>query len=112
MRRSALLFASLALVATAAFSGDGNVHRNARHIPGRYIVVLAPGADGATVATSVHGRVHHEYKHGFNSLSLESTEADPHPLARNSRVQFVEEDRTLSFASTPRRLGRLAQRHR
>src|SRR5258706_15673973 len=106
MRRSALLFASLALVATAAFSGDGNVHRNARHIPGRYIVVLAPGADGATVASSVHGRVHHEYKHGFNGLSLEITDADAQALARDSRVQFVEEDATVSFASTPWGLDR------
>src|SRR5438132_852219 len=58
MRRSALFIAGIAIVATAAFGGDGSVHRSARHIPGRYIVVLDTDADadgGGTADCNGHG---------------------------------------------------------
>ena len=100
MRRSALLFAGIALVATAAFSGDGNVRRSARHIPGRYIVVLESSADTATVANTVRNlkgaRVRHTYERGVKGFALEISDADAQALARDSRVQFVEEDSTVS----------------
>jgi subtilisin family serine protease len=117
MSRSAFLFAGIALVATAAFSGDGSVHRSARHIPGRYIVVLDSGADAATVANAVRNlngaRVHHTYERGFKGLAVEISDADAQALARDSRVQFVEEDATVaiaSTASTPWGLDRIDQR--
>jgi subtilisin family serine protease len=114
MRRSALLFASIALVATAAFSGDGSVHRSARHIPGRYIVVLDSSTDTAVVANSVRSlngaRVHHTYARGFKGLAVEISDADAQALARDSRVKFVEEDATIAVATTPWGLDRVDQR--
>ena len=117
MRRSAFLFAAIALVATAAFSGDGSVHRSAQHVPGRYIVLLDPIADTATVSNSVRnfngGRVHHTYDlgdRGFKGLSVEISDADAQVLSRDARVQFVEEDAIVTIASTPWGLDRIDQR--
>jgi subtilisin family serine protease len=114
MRRTTLLFACIALVATAAFSGEGNVRRSARRIPGRYIVVLEAGADTATVANTVHNikgaQVRHTYERGLKGLSVEISDADAQVLARDARVQFVEEDATVAVASTPWGLDRIDQR--
>jgi aqualysin 1 len=117
MKRRALLFASMAVVATAAFGGDGNVHRSSKHVPGRYIVVLDPNADTATVSSSVRnfngGRVHRTYDRGdrrFKALSVEINDADAQSLSRDARVQFVEEDATVTIASTPWGLDRIDQR--
>src|SRR5438105_13185778 len=114
MRRSALLIAGIAIVATTLFGGDGSVHRSARHIPGRYIVVLDPSADTATIANTVRNlkdaRVHHTYERGFKGLAVEISAADAQALARDSRVQFVEEDATVAIASTPWGLDRIDQR--
>ncbi|MGZ8867728.1 MAG: hypothetical protein ACXW2P_05235, partial [Thermoanaerobaculia bacterium] len=72
MRRASLLFAAFALVASAAFSGDGQVRRSARRIPGRYIVAVNTGADAATVATSARAlkgaQVRHTYKRGLKGF--------------------------------------------
>jgi subtilisin family serine protease len=117
MKRSALLFASMAVVATAAFGGDGNVHRSSKHVPGRYIVVLDPNADTATVSNSVRnfngGRVHHTYdrgNRGFKGLSVEINDADAQSLSRDARVQFIEEDAVVNIASAPWGLDRIDQR--
>src|SRR5438128_4967594 len=105
MRRSAFLFAGLALAATAAFSGDGSVHRNARHIPGRYIVVLDSSADTATFANAVlnlnGALIHRTYERGFKGLAVEISDADANALASDSRVQFAEAYATVAVASTP-----------
>ncbi len=114
MRRTAFLFAGIALMATSAFSGDGSVHRSARHIPGRYIVVLNSSADTATVANGVRNlkgsKVHHTYDRGLKGLAVEISDADAQALAGDARVQFVEEDATVSVASTPWGLDRIDQR--
>src|SRR5712691_8200530 len=105
MRRTALLFAGIALVATAAFSGDGNVRRSTRRIPGRYIVVLESTANTDDVANTVHNfkgaQVRHTYQRGFKGFELEMNDADAQTLARDARVQFVEEDATVSASATP-----------
>ena len=114
MRRITLLFAGIALVASAAVSGEGNVRRSARHIPGRYIMVLQPGADATTVADTVRGfkggRVRHTYQKGVQGLSFEMSDADAQSVARDPRVQFVEEDATISAAATSWGLDRIDQR--
>ena len=110
MKRSAYVFVGLALVASAALAGDGNVHRNPHRIPGRYIVVLSAGTDSASLASSVHGRVHHEYKRALKALAVEISDADAQALARDSRVQYVEEDATVFAAQTPWGLDRIDQR--
>src|SRR5213592_4150847 len=113
MRRTPFLFAGIALVATAALSGEGNVHRSARHIPGRYIVVLESTADTAAVASTIRNlksaRVRRTYERGIKGFELESSDADAQTLARDSRVQFVEEDATVS-AATSWGLDRIDQR--
>ena len=115
MKRSAYVFAGIVLMATTAFSGDGNIHRSARHIPGRYIVVLDPSADPSAVANTVRGfnggHVHRNYQRGFKGFAVELSDADAQTLARDSRVQYVEEDATVSAtASTPWGLDRVDQR--
>jgi subtilisin family serine protease len=114
MKRSALVFVASVLVAGAALGGDGNVHRNSRHIPGRYIVVLAAGTDTATLADSVRntngGRVHKTYERGVKGLAVEMSDSDAQTLSRDSRVQFVEEDATVSTAAAPWGLDRIDQR--
>src|SRR5438132_14396721 len=114
MRRSASLIAGMAVVAVSAFGGDGSVHRSARHIPNRYVVVLESSADAAAVADTVRnlkgGRVHHSYGRGLKGLAVEISDVDAQALARDARVQFVEEDATDSVASTPWGLDRIDQR--
>ncbi len=114
MRRIALLFACIALVATVAFSGEGYVRRSSRRIPGRYIVVLQSGGDIASVANMVRSlpgsRVRHTYQRGVKGFSLEISDADAVMLAADPRVQFVEEDATVSAESTAWGLDRIDQR--
>ncbi len=114
MKRAALLCVGLTLMATAAFSGDGNIRRSARHIPGRYVVVLEAGADTATVVSTAHNyksaSIRHTYGRGLKGFSLEASDADAQALARDSRVQFVEEDSTFSATATPWGLDRIDQR--
>jgi subtilisin family serine protease len=113
MKRSTLFFAGLALAATTAVAGEQTIHRSAKRIPGRYIVVLEQGSDTASVAGTVRGRsgrIHHLYERGFKGLSVEMTEADAQTLAKDARVKFVEEDSAVSAASTPWGLDRVDQR--
>src|SRR5437868_12172717 len=114
MRRSKFLLAGIVLVASTVFGGDGSVHRNARHIPGRYIVVLESGADTTTVANSVRSltgaHVHHIYERGLKGLAVEISDADAQALAIDPRVKFVEEDATVGVASTPWGVDRVDQR--
>ena len=114
MSRVALLFAGIALVATAAFSGDGNVRRSARRIPGRYIVVLESNADTAIIANKVRNlkgaRIRHTFERGVKGLAVDFSDADAQSLARDARVQFVEEDSTVSVATTTWGLDRVDQR--
>ena len=108
------MFAGVVLIATTGFSGDGNIHRNSRHVPGRYIVVLDPGADPTAVANTVRGfnggSVHRNYARGFKGLAVELNDVDAQTLASDSRVQYVEEDATVSATSVPWGLDRIDQR--
>jgi hypothetical protein len=115
MRKAALLFAWCAVAAaTTAYSGDGNVRRSKARIPGRYIVVLQAGADTATVASTVRdlkgARVRHTYEKGLKGLSVDASEADAQTLARDPRVQFVEEDSAITAADLSWALDRVDQR--
>src|SRR5690348_15816720 len=114
MRRSAWLFAGLALMATAAFSGEGSVHRNSHHIPGRYIVVFESGADAGTVGNAVRNlnsaRIHRSYDKGVKGLAVELSDVDAQALANDPRVKYVEEDATVSATSVSWGLDRIDQR--
>ncbi|MEO8034261.1 MAG: S8 family serine peptidase, partial [Acidobacteriota bacterium] len=114
MRREAVLCASLVVLATTVYAGDGNVHRSGRRIPGRYIVVLESGSDTATVASTVRNykgsRVRNTYEKGLKGFALELNDADAQDLARDPRVQSVEEDSTVTASTTTWGLDRIDQR--
>ncbi len=114
MRRTALFVAGFALVASTAIGGEGNVRRTARRIPGQYIVVLAQNADPAAVANSVRNlkdaRVLHTYQRGVKGLAVNVSDADALALARDSRVQYIEEDSNVSAAAVTWGLDRIDQR--
>ncbi|HUP44856.1 MAG TPA: S8 family serine peptidase [Thermoanaerobaculia bacterium] len=114
MRRTVMLFAGIALVASAAYSGDGNVRRSERGIAGRYIVVLEASADTATVANKVRNlkgaQIRHLYERGVKGLAVEISDDDARMLAKDSRVQFIEEDATISIATASWALDRIDQR--
>jgi len=115
MKRAAVLLSGIALLAaTTAFAGEGNVRRHARHIPGRYIVVLESTADSSVVANTVRNlkgsRVNHTFSRGFKGLSVEMSDSDAQNLARDARVQFVEEDSTVTASDVAWGLDRIDQR--
>jgi hypothetical protein len=114
MRRAALLFAGIALVASAAYSGEGIVRRSARRIPGRYIVVLGSAADAAAVANTVRSlpaaRIDHSYTRGLKGFAVEMSDDDAVKLAGDSRVAVVEEDATFSATTISWGLDRIDQR--
>jgi subtilisin family serine protease len=114
MRRTFLLFAAFALVASAAFSGDGQVRRSARRIQGRYIVAVNGSADAATVANSTRGlkgaNVRHTYKHGLKGFSIEISDSDAQKLSNDPRVEYVEEDSIVSASAVTWGLDRIDQR--
>lgn len=115
MKRTAVSFAGIALLAaTTAFSGEGSVRRNARHIPGRYIVVLQSSADTSAVLSTVRNlkgsAVRHTYQRGVKGLAVELSDVDAQTLSRDARVQFIEEDAVVSAADVPWGLDRVDQR--
>jgi subtilisin family serine protease len=77
-------------------------------------VVLEPGVDTLAVANTVRnlkgGRVHNTYGRGLKGLAVEISDTDAQALARDARVQFVEEDATVAVASTSWGLDRIDQR--
>ena len=114
MRRAALLFAGIAMVAATAVSGEGTVRRSARHIPGRYIVVLEPGSDSSTVADTVRNfkgsHINNTYAQGVKGFGVEISDADAQTLAQDPRVRYIEEDSVVTGATTPWGLDRIDQR--
>jgi hypothetical protein len=114
MRRSAFVFAGLAVVATAGFGGDGTVRRSARAIPGQYIVVLSAEADPASVANKVRNikgaRVKHSFKRGVKGFAVEMSESDAQAIAHDSEVAFVEQDSKVYASAVSWNLDRIDQR--
>ena len=112
MKRAALLCVGLALIANTAMSGDGQVRRNARAIPGRYVVVLEHGTETSSLLDSVQKlrgtRVRRTFERGVKGFALEGSDADAHSLARDPRVRFVEEDGVVEASSWA--LDRIDQR--
>lgn len=114
MKKCSLLVLFLLFPVATAFAGDAQIHRSDRRIPDRYIVVLRADADATDVATSVkkkgRGRVGHTYQRGINGISVEMSEADAQDLARDPRVDYVEEDSVIESTSISWGLDRIDQR--
>ncbi len=103
MKKKALI-AGLLLVATSAVAGDGVIRRSTHHVPGQYVAVLDSAASVDSVATFVRSfnsaRIRHAYSRGIKGLAIAMSDADAQRLARDPRVQFVEEDATVGIADT------------
>jgi subtilisin family serine protease len=130
MRKSLLLFATIALSLTAllaantprvrssaaaaapARKGDKLHKKGAKAIPGNYIVVLdnvAAGEPGeasqarqvADVLVAAYGgRMKALYRHALNGYAAEMTEDEALALSEDPRVQFVEEDQEYTINTT------------
>lgn len=77
-------------------------------------MVVETGVDTASVANAVRGlsnaQVHHTYTRGLQGLAVEMSDTDAQALSRDARVKYVEEDASVSVASTPWDLDRIDQR--
>jgi len=102
--KSSALAAALTLAAMTLLGGDGRIKRDARHIPGQYVVVLESGASVANVAETVGkfngAHIRHTYERGVKGFAIEMSDADAQQLSRDPRVQFVEEDSIVSTSTT------------
>ena len=96
--------AGFLLAATSAVAGDGNVRRSTHHVPGQYVAVLDASASADAVASTLRSfnsaRIRQTYLHGVKGFALEMSDADAQRLARDPRVQFVEEDSIVTATST------------
>ncbi|HYN84705.1 MAG TPA: S8 family peptidase [Pyrinomonadaceae bacterium] len=140
MRKSVLLFASLALclcaslvphttgTRTSAAPKEEKLRRaGARAIPGSYIVVLEEAAAGlrgrfsqsaqlADVLTGAYGgRVKRVFRDAVNGYAAEMTDEQAVALSRDPRVVLVEEDAVMTANATqtnpPWGLDRIDQRN-
>ena len=100
---------ALLLLAASASTEAGPIRRNARPVPGAYVVVLrddsvraARERDGSRpsvadlweemVERRHLGRLLHRYEHGLRGFALATTDAEAAELAADPRVAWVEED--------------------
>jgi aqualysin 1 len=127
MRKTLVLFATLALSLTALLSSGSRssaspappkakgqkLHKKEKAIPGHYIVMLDDTAAGqpgdfsqADQITDVLAaaydlkKVNKRFKHAFNGFAAEMTEGEALALSEDPRVQFVEEDAEVSLNAT------------
>ena len=73
-----------------------NIRRHANAIPNQYIVVLAstddPEAVGLATQSLYAGQLGHVYRRALKGFAIRLTPAAAAALARDPRVQYVEED--------------------
>ena len=69
------------------------------------------GSVASTLGKLNSARVHHQYTHGLKGFALELSQADAQQLARDARVQLLEEDSVVSSTDVPWDLDRLDQRN-
>jgi subtilisin family serine protease len=128
MRKSILVFATLALCLTAllaantprarsaaaapARKGDKLHKKGAKAIKDNYIVVLdnvAAGEPGEfsqaqqitdVLVAAYGGKVKHLYKHALNGFAAEMTEDEALALSEDQRVLFVEDDQIYTADTT------------
>ena len=78
-------------------------------VPGRYIVVLQPGVDAASVAAG-HGAIPEQaYSHALNGFAGQLSPRQVAALRADSRVLSIEEDQVVSIAdqTTPTGIQRI-----
>ncbi len=110
MKRTPVLTTALLAAATAAAAGPDEIRvpRGSRAIPDSYIVVLkaeaagwahAPAASGLTVsqvavdlAARFGGQVTQSYQRALRGFALRMPQARARALARDPRVEYVEQD--------------------
>jgi subtilisin family serine protease len=112
-QRSMLALTILVAVPSAAQDDEIRRVRGARPIPGSYIVVLKegvaapPGAAGLSVsqvavdlATRHGGTATHYYQYALRGFAVRMPETAARALARDPRVEFVEEDAVVKALDT------------
>ena len=113
----ALLTVFTALAADSAWAQ--NIRRHANAIPNQYIVVLAstddPEAIGLETQSLYAGRLGHVYRRALKGFAIRLTPAAAAALARDPRVNYVEEDGIVQATnlqtSPPWGLDRIDQRN-
>jgi subtilisin len=71
----------------------------AEMVPGRYIVILQPGVDAASVAASHGARPDHAYERALNGFAGPLSSQQVASLRADPRVLFIEQDQVVSIAT-------------
>lgn len=103
IRKVRFIFVAAFVLLTLLLSGWASkpALANGEAIPDHYIVVLAPGANSATVANSMAREygltVGHIYSHALNGFAARIPSARLERLKADPRVLFVDEDRVMTI---------------
>jgi len=120
MKRGFLVCATLLLVASGAWAGDGTIVKpTGELIEGQYIVVFNPGSDARAMAAqlaSIHGaRTLRTYSHVFRGGAFAMNENAAKAMSLNPNVMLVEQDSvfTVNVTQSPATWGidRIDQRN-
>lgn len=127
-----LVALALFAVATAAAAGDGPIRLAEKPVPGSYIVVLKEGAArlpgapltagptagdiASDVAVVYGGKTGFVYEHALQGFSVRMSAAQAELMAKDWRVDYVEEDGVVSLTTTQSNatwgIDRIDQRNR
>ncbi|HUP59740.1 MAG TPA: S8 family peptidase [Thermoanaerobaculia bacterium] len=95
-----------ALIASAMLASNGEIRRNSKAIKDQYIVVFKDNAvrdvpeAASEIAREHGGRLGHVYQRALQGFSIELSEGRARSLAKDSRVEYVEEDGEVRAEAT------------
>ena len=99
MKKTAILALLVLLAATAAFAGDGLIHKNAgrQQVKDSYIVIFHAGdknpAERANELARTHGgKAKRVYSHALRGAHFEMSEGQAQGMANNPHVALVVQD--------------------
>ncbi|HUP60338.1 MAG TPA: S8 family serine peptidase [Thermoanaerobaculia bacterium] len=101
-----LIMALAVLMTPVVFASNGEIRRNSRAIKDQYIVVFRAGAvrdvpaAAAEMARMNGGRLGHVYSRALQGFSVELSEGRARALAKDPRVEYVEEDGQVTLGAT------------
>jgi len=99
MKKTAILALLVLLAATAAFAGDGLIHKNAgrQQVKDSYIVIFNndgtdPGQRATDLARTHGGKAKRVYSHALRGAHFEMSEGQAQGMANNPHVALVVQD--------------------